>query len=112
MIWVEHDPVPAAVQVTPIHRVGLAFQNHIQYIENRVGAQTAIGIDIRDEDEIEGRGCERRRVMVGVVAVSSTMIGLGTTCTGLGQIPGAWVVKENTAEAGPRVVSLIGAIFQ
>ena len=52
-------------------------------------------------------------VWVGVsVGVARIRIGLGPTCTGLAQIPGAWVVKENTLEAGPSVVSLIGVIFQ
>ncbi len=39
-------------------------------------------------------------------------VGEGPTGVGVGQVPETLVLKLNTPEAGPSVVSLIGAIFQ
>ena len=62
--------------------------------------------------KLKGVGVKVGVVVGVVVSVARIMIGFGHTCTGLGQIPGVWVVKENTPETGPSVVSLIGVIFQ
>jgi hypothetical protein len=49
---------------------------------------------------------------VGVEVATPTGVGVGPTGVGVGQVPCTSVVNQDIPDAGPRVMSLIGATFQ